>query len=124
MKERELTGNKMIEMVKEECERSLGKLEDKGKTKKGVLYLGYRNGQVGYYKEKLEGVESKNNKDFGKYEGEMKNGVPNGQGTSTYTDGGKYVGEFKYGDTWNGIYYDKNGNILEKTVNGKTIDQY
>ena len=90
----------------------------------GVLYMGYRNGKVGYYKEKLEGVESKDNKDFGKYEGEMKNGVPNGQGTSTYTDGGKYVGEFKYGDTWNGIYYDKNGNILEKTVNGKTIDQY
>ena len=145
MKERELTGNKMIEMVKEECERSLGKLEDKGKTKKGVLYLGYRNGKVGYYKEKLEGVESKDNKDFGKYEGEMKNGVPNGQGTSTYTDGGKYVGEFKDGKfhgqgtkTWSdgmyvgkyrdgklstGIFYDKNRNISFKVVNGRMIKQ-
>jgi hypothetical protein len=27
MKERELTGNKKFEMVKEECERSLGRLE-------------------------------------------------------------------------------------------------
>jgi len=26
MKERELTGNKMFEMVKEECERSLGEV--------------------------------------------------------------------------------------------------
>jgi len=34
MTEKKLTGNKMFEMVKEECERSLGRLEDK---KRGVL---------------------------------------------------------------------------------------
>ena len=32
-----------------------------------------------------------------KYKGEIKNGKPNGQGTITYPDGGKYVGEFKDG---------------------------
>ena len=32
-----------------------------------------------------------------KYEGEIKNRLPNGQGTMTYTDGVKYVGEYKDG---------------------------
>ena len=56
-----MTGNKMFEMVKEECERSLGRLEDK---KRGVLYWGKRNGKRGYFTEKWEGVESENNKDL------------------------------------------------------------
>jgi hypothetical protein len=29
------------------------------------------------------------------------------------------VGEFKEGKTWTGIFYDKNGNISFKRVNGK-----
>jgi len=76
-----------------------------------------------------------------KYVGEWKNGKYNGQGTSTYPDGGKYVGELKDGKTngqgtytssngekyegewkdekpWNGTYYDKDGNIKGKFVNG------
>jgi len=36
MEDRKLTGNKMFEMVKEECERILGRLEDK---KRGVIVL-------------------------------------------------------------------------------------
>ena len=67
----------------------------------GVLYLGKRNGKIGYYTEKWEGVESEDNRDFSKYEGEIKNGKPNGQGESTFPDGRKYVGEFKNG-YWNG----------------------
>jgi hypothetical protein len=35
--------------------------------------------------------------DESKYEGEIKNRVPNGQGTMTYTDGVKYVGDYKDG---------------------------
>ena len=35
--------------------------------------------------------------DKSKYEGEIKNRLPNGQGTMTYTDGVKYVGEYKDG---------------------------
>jgi hypothetical protein len=81
-----------------------------------------------------------------KYVGEWKNGVPNGQGTITYDNGNKYVGEWKNGEKngqgiytysngdtnegeykdggmWNGRYYDKDGNIRYKYVNGKLIKQ-
>ena len=51
MKERKLTGNKMFEMVKEECERSMGSVGSKGKTK-GVLYFGEGKGWVKYVEKK------------------------------------------------------------------------
>ena len=86
----------------------------------GVLYMGYRNGKVGYYKEKLE-VESQGNTNVAKYEGEMENGVPNGQGTFTFTAGEKWVGEFRENTPWNITIYDKYGTILRKYVNGKVI---
>ena len=63
----------------------------------GVLYFGIRNGFTRWYEEKWEGLESEDNKDLLKYEGEIKNGFPNGQGTSTFPDGEKYVGEFEDG---------------------------
>ena len=164
MEDRKLTGNKMFEMVKEECERVLGRT--------GILYIGVRNSEFGFYKEKWKGVISITNEDFSRYVGEINNGKPNGQGTETYTNGskyvggwkdgkphgqgrytnspqsneykyvyvgewkngkkngkgtytgsngGKYVGEFKDGDFWNGTTYDKNGNIIGKWVNGKWI---
>jgi len=107
----------------------------------GVMYLGLRKWKVGYYKEKWEGEESEDNKDSGKYEGEIQNGLPNGQGTSIDTDGRKYVGSWKNGKwngkgtttspsgskyegnwkdgyLWNGIQYE-NGIIYYKWVNGK-----
>ena len=81
-----------------------------------------------------------------KYEGEIKNGKPNGlgiltspygdkhvggwkigkrhgQGTLTVPDLGKYVGEWKNGEMWTGIFYDNNGNIDGKMLNGKGIEQ-
>ena len=85
-----------------------------------VMYLGHRNGKVGYYKEKLE-VESQGNTNVAKYEGEMENGVPNGQGTFTFTAGKKWVGEFRENTPWNITIYDKYGTILRKYVNGKVI---
>jgi len=57
----------------------------------------------------------------GKYEGEYKDGEMNGQGTWIFPEGAKYVGEWKDGKIWNGKYYDKNGNMTRKYVNGKTI---
>ena len=40
MKERELTGNEMFKMVKEECESILGKVKGKGKKRhKGGLFF-------------------------------------------------------------------------------------
>ena len=58
-----------------------------------------------------------------KYEGEWKDGYRHGQGTYTSSNGDKYVGEWKDGGMWNGIRYDKEGNIKIKIVNGDWIEQ-
>jgi len=59
-----------------------------------------------------------------KYMGECKDGKKHGQGTTTYSTGIKYVGEFKYDTTWKGTFYDINGNIVDRVVNGNWIKQY
>ena len=112
----------------------IGKFEDgEWILKWGVLYFGFRNGKVGYYTEKWEGFESEDNRDFSRYEGEIKIGFPNGQGILTFPDGEKYVGEYKDGErngqgtyTWNdggkyvGEYKDglKNGQGTYTFLNG------
>ena len=112
MKEMELTGNKMFEMVKEECERILGKVETGVKNRqKGVLFFREGNSGFGWYE---DGDEEKD----GKYVGEIENGKPNGQGTHTYSNGEIYVGKWKGGSPWIGAKYNKNGKILGKWVNG------
>ena len=58
-----------------------------------------------------------------KYLGSWKNGKMNGRGTFTYSDGGKYVGEWNINGPWNGIEYDKDGNIERKVVNGERVKQ-
>ena len=58
-----------------------------------------------------------------KYVGEWKDGKIHGQGTLTLPDGQKYVGDWKDRNLWNGIKYDKNGNITKKYVNEKEIKQ-
>ena len=110
------------------------------KNGKGVLYRRFVNGEWGWYKS--------GNEEDGKYVGEIENGIPNGQGTTTWSgsDGEKYVGEYKDGERngqgtttfpngnkyegelkdgkpWNGTYDDKNGNIIGKYVNGEWIKQ-
>ena len=89
MTEKKLTGNKMFEMVKEECERSLGEVMVE-KKEKGVLYERRVNGKWEWYKSKKWKRDSK-------YVGEIENGKPNGQGTLSYLSGTKYVGEYKDG---------------------------
>ena len=54
-----------------------------------------------------------------KYIGEWKDGGPNGQGTETTTDGSKFVGKFKDDRFLKGTFYDKEGNIKSKILNGK-----
>ena len=56
--------------------------------------------------------------DGDKYVGEYKDGKEHGQGTYTFHDGRKYVGEWKNKEKWNGIGYDKYGKIISKYVNG------
>ena len=108
MTEKKLTGNKMFEMVKEECEKYFEKL----KKRKGVLFFINRNRKLGWYE---DGDEKKD----GKYVGKIENWKPNGHGTHTYSIGKKYVGEWKGGGPWIGKLYDKDGNIIGKWVNGK-----
>jgi len=95
----------------------------------GVLYL-WENGTkyMGEWKDgKKHGqgtfTYGKGKWEGDKYEGEFKVGYRNGQGTYTWSDGEKYVGEWKDGKMWNGTFYDKNGNIKGKVVNGKEIKQ-
>ena len=109
------------------------------KKQKGVLFNSKRNGQWGWFK---DGDEKKDGKflgeiengipngqgtvtwtEHGKYVGEYKNGERNGQGTFTWNDGLKYVGKWKDGDQWNGTDYYKNGNVKGKYVNGKYAEQ-
>ena len=113
MTEKKLTGNKMFELIKEECERILGKVKGKGKKRQnGVLFFINRDRILGWYK---KGDRKKD----GKYVGEIENRKPNGQGTHTYSNGEKYVGEWKGGMPWIGTKYNKNGEILGKWTNGK-----
>ena len=61
-------------------------------------------------------------KQYSQYEGEWKNGKQIGQGTTTWNDGSKFVGSTNEHGQWvNGIYYDKDGNITGKRVNGTSI---
>ena len=84
-----------------------------------MVYIGIRNGKFGDYKEKWEGKESKDNRDIGKYEGELnKHGTPHGQGIFTTPYGEKHVGVFDGGDLWNGTIYDNEGNVLFRKVKG------
>ena len=45
----------------------------------------------------MVGLENEDNRDIGKYEGEIKYGFPNGQGTFTLNDGEMYFGNSKMG---------------------------
>ena len=56
----------------------------------GVLYFGLRNGKYGWEE---DGDEKKNSK----YVGEVKYGIPYGQGTYSFPNGDKYVGDWKDG---------------------------
>ena len=55
------------------------------------------------------------------YVGEFKDGKYHGQGTYTYPDGRKYVGEFKDDEPWNGngIGFNNYGYIKYKYVDGE-----
>ena len=57
-----------------------------------------------------------------KYVGEWKWDKQHGQGTYTWADGAKYVGEWKSDEPWEGIEYHPNGEIAATYSNGKWCD--
>ena len=57
-----------------------------------------------------------------KYVGDWKNNKKHGQGTYTFLDRSKYAGEFRGNKPWNITFYDKDGIIRWKMVNGKQVD--
>ncbi len=66
--------------------------------------------------------------DGSQYVGGWENGLFNGQGIYSKSNGTKYVGSWKIIDGipshWNGEYYDEDGFIKYKWVNGELIKQY
>ena len=56
------------------------------------------------------------------YVEERKAGTKNGQGTYTFADGKQYVGEWKDGNRWLGIEYDKDGNVTAIYLEGIRIE--
>ena len=56
-------------------------------------------------------------------QGDGMKGKYHGQGTWTYFNGDKYVGEWKDDEEWNGNGYNKDGKIISKYVDGKEIKQ-
>ena len=111
------------------------------KKEKGILFL-YTP------RSRWEGMGKKwhfsgDEKKHGKYEGEIINGLPNGQGIYSWFNVNKYIGEFKNGmfhgkgtyyslpskikiigvfrkdKEWNAIQKDSKGNIIGKFVNGE-----
>ncbi len=67
---------------------------------------------------KLEGQGSTIHVSGNKYIGAFKDGEMHGQGTFTKGKGNKFVGEMKDNKHWNGTFFDENGNIAFKVVNG------
>ena len=58
------------------------------------------------------------------YQGQVKDGKPNGLGVLISTNGWKYFGNWESGKIWNGTEYDKDGNIIYSWVEGKKKYHY
>jgi len=64
-------------------------------------------------------VEFGDKKSQPEYQGQVKDGKPNGLGVLISTNGWKYLGSWKNGEIWNGTEYDNYGNIIYRWVEGK-----
>ena len=84
-----------------------------GNNQKGeILYL------LGEYPD-WEWGEIGDKKTQPEYQGQVKNGEPNGLGVLISTNGWKYFGRWKNGEIWNGTEYDNYGNIIYRWIEGK-----
>ena len=82
------------------------------KQKEGTLYL------LGVYPD-WEWVEFGEGKTQPKYQGQVKNGKPNGLGIMISTNGWRYFGSWMNGKIWSGTEYDTYGNIIYRWIEGK-----
>ena len=64
-------------------------------------------------------VEFGDKKSQPEYQGQVKDGKPNGLGVLISTNGWKYFGSWKNGEIWNGTEYDNYGNIIYSWIEGK-----
>ena len=64
-------------------------------------------------------VKFRDKKTQTKYQGQVKDGKPNGLGVLISTNGWKYFGSWKNGEILNGTEYDNYGNIVYRWVEGK-----
>ena len=96
--------------------------EVENRVPNGLGFLIFPNGgkYVGEFKDgDFHGQGTYTSGDGSKYEGGYKDGQEHGQGIYIWSDGGKYIGEVKNEKFWNGTFYDIDGNIHNKFVNGK-----
>ena len=98
---------------------------ENGETKYGWFEKKYAD-STGKYNGEVENGEPNGQGTFTGFEslynyvGEFKDGHKNGQGTITnFFDNTKEVGEYRNELPWNTTLYDEEGNIAGKTVNGK-----
>ena len=66
-----------------------------------------------------EWVKNGDKKTLPNYQGQVKDGKPNGHGVLISTNGWKYFGSWNNGEIWNGTEYDNYGNIIFIWVEGK-----
>jgi len=85
------------------------------KQQKGILFGSKNSGEWVW-------IEKDNGEMIWKYNGDIKNNKPNGQGISI-SGGVRSEGEFWLGELWYGTNYDKDGNIINKVLNGKIIEE-
>ena len=107
---------RLKERIKELLEESL---EEK---KSGIedLNLEYKEEEevTSSYEGEYHGQGTETFPDGSKYVGEWKNGKHHGQGTYTFHDGVKWVGVWIKSEPWNITKYDKDGKIYGRKVNG------
>jgi len=100
-------------------EKYVGKWKNGREHGQGTYTSGDGEKYVGKWKNGIKhGQGTYTSGDGSKYEGGYKDGQEHGQGIYIWSDGGKYIGEVKNEKFWNGTFYDKDGNIKGKVVNG------
>tara|TARA_B100001250_G_C19695832_1_gene742486 strand:+ start:218 stop:574 length:357 start_codon:yes stop_codon:yes gene_type:complete len=64
-------------------------------------------------------IEFGDKKTQSNYQGQVKDGKPNGFGVLISTNGWKYYGSWMNGEIWSGTEYDNYGNIIYRWIEGK-----